>query len=42
MEEASASLAAGQSVRPDAVAQYQKLVESFRPRVESQVKAFCK
>ncbi len=42
VEEAGASLAAGQSVRPDAVAQYQKLVESVRPRVESQVKAFCK
>jgi tetratricopeptide (TPR) repeat protein len=42
VEEASASLALGQSVRPDAVAQYQKLVESFRPRIESQVKAFCK
>lgn len=42
VEEAGTALAAGQSVRPDAVAQYQKLVESFRPRVESQVKAFCK
>jgi len=39
--ESAAALAAGQSVNP-AVAQYQKLVESFRPRVESQVKAFCK
>jgi tetratricopeptide (TPR) repeat protein len=42
VEESGAALAAGQAVRPDAVAQYQKLVESFRPRVESQVKAFCK
>ena len=39
--ESAAALAAGQSVNP-AVAQYQKLVDSFRPRVESQVKAFCK
>lgn len=42
VEEATVALAAGQSVRPDAVAQYQRMVESFRPRVESQVKAFCR
>lgn len=41
VQEAAAALAAGLSVNP-AAAQYQKLVETFRPRVESQVKAFCK
>lgn len=41
VEESAKALAAGQSVNP-AVANYQKLVDSFRPRVESQVKAFCR
>lgn len=42
LEEAAAALTAGQSARPDAVAQYMQLVDGYRPRVESQIKAFCK
>lgn len=42
VEESAKALATGQSVNPGAVANYQKLVDSFRPRVESQVKAFCR
>jgi hypothetical protein len=42
LQEAAAALTAGQSVKPDAVAQYMRIVDGFRPRVESQLKAFCK
>jgi tetratricopeptide (TPR) repeat protein len=42
LQEAAAALTAGQSVNPDAVAQYMRIVDGFRPRVESQLKAFCK
>jgi tetratricopeptide (TPR) repeat protein len=41
-DEAHAALAAGQSANPNAVAQYTQLVEGFRGRIDSQVKAFCK
>jgi len=42
LEEAATALAAGESANASAAAQYQKLVDGFRPRIESQIKAFCK
>ncbi len=42
LDEAAAALTAGQTVRPDAVAQYMRIVDGFRPRVESQLRAFCR
>ena len=42
LEEAGAALQAGESANPTATAQYMKLVDGFRPRIESQIKAFCK
>lgn len=42
LEEAGAALKAGESANPTAATQYMKLVDGFRPRIESQIKAFCK
>jgi hypothetical protein len=42
LEEAAAALTAGESANASAAAQYMKLVDGFRPRIESQIKAFCK
>jgi hypothetical protein len=41
LEEASTSLELGKSAS-EAVAQYIQMANQFRPRIESQVKAFCK
>lgn len=42
LEEAAAALTAGASANPQAAEQYMKVVDGFRPRIESQIKAFCK
>ncbi len=40
--QADSALVAGQSAKPDAVAQYQGFIKKFNPRVTAMLKAYCK
>jgi hypothetical protein len=42
LADADAALTAGQSAKPDAVAQYQGYIKKFNPRVNAMLKAYCK
>ena len=41
LDEANAALTTGQPANPDAIARYQQIVDGYRPRIESQVRAYC-
>jgi tetratricopeptide (TPR) repeat protein len=42
LTQADSALVAGQSAKPDAVAQYQGFIKKFNPRVAAMMKAYCK
>jgi hypothetical protein len=42
LADADSALTAGQSAKPDAVAQYQGYIKKFNPRVNAMLKAYCK